>query len=401
VVRSEHRLERLVERQRQITRRIEREFGPVDELRAALGVKRVLNGDERAELRREISFAISQLSPGDIIDASGPDLPSPLVTVSVSFRRGDRVKAKLVDREGDAFEVNPGDLDETPVVVGRLELPEPYLPNSVSFLYEVGQELARSRLRGSKRRRKLGPSGAIRSAADVPPKAHKALRRLERVDKDLDRVRSAAARRAESLAAQFDRVIELLEERGHLDLDRASWALTPSGQRLARLYHECDLLVVEAMEEGVFDRLNSAEVAAMASSFVYEERGGGPRTEPWYPSAKLRRRFLRLQGLHLNLVTAEHDARLPTTRAPDAGFMAVAHGWAAGGDLADVLADEEITAGDFVRTAKQLIDLLRQLALLAPVPATATAARAAAEAVFRDLVAASSIVETGSDGPNG
>jgi ATP-dependent RNA helicase HelY len=73
--------------------------------------------------------------------------------------------------------------------------------------------------------------------------------------------------------------------------------------------------------------------------------------------------------------------------------MAVAHGWAAGGGLEDVLADEEFTAGDFVRTAKQLIDLLRQLAKLAPQPGTAAAARAGAAAVHRDLVAASSLLE--------
>jgi ATP-dependent RNA helicase HelY len=134
-------------------------------------------------------------------------------------------------------------------------------------------------------------------------------------------------------------------------------------------------------------------VAALASSFCYEERGGTPGPAPWYPSERLRRRFRRLEGLHLRLVAAESDADLPSTRKPDAGFMAVAHGWAAGGDLGDVLDGEEITAGDFVRTAKQLIDLLRQLGMLAPKPATASAARAAAEAVHRDLVAASSINE--------
>jgi hypothetical protein len=72
--------------------------------------------------------------------------------------------------------------------------------------------------------------------------------------------------------------------------------------------------------------------------------------------------------------------------------MAVAHGWASGGGLDDVLADEEFTPGDFVRTAKQLIDLLRQLAKLAPTETTGRAARAGADAVYRDLVAASSMV---------
>ena len=51
--------------------------------------------------------------------------------------------------------------------------------------------------------------------------------------------------------------------------------------------------------------------------------------------------------------------------------------------------DEELSGGDFVRTTKQLIDLLRQLSLLAPVPATRDAAREAAAQLFRGVVAAS------------
>ena len=419
VVRSEHKVERLLERHRQVAGRIEREHGPIDELRAALGV-----GDDHDDKpdASELSFALSQLNPGDVIQADGPELPSPLAVVAVAFRGGGRVQAKLVDREGDVYDTTAADHDNAPIVIGNLDLPEPYLPNSVSFLYEVGQDLARTRLVSSKRRRKLGPTGAVRRASDVPPAARKALRRLERIERDLDGQRRSATRRAESLAGQFDRVIGLLVDRGHLEVDpehdpghdhdhdrghdhehrsgeESGWSLTPSGQRLARLYHECDLLVVEAIEEGLFDGLGAAEVAGLASTFVYEERGGRASPEPWFPSADLRRRFTRLQGLHLNLVLAESEARLPETRPPDAGFIAIAHAWAAGGNLSDVLGDEEITAGDFVRTAKQLIDLLRQIALLASVPDTGRAARAAADGVFRDLVAASSIIDGGSDEP--
>ena len=52
---------------------------------------------------------------------------------------------------------------------------------------------------------------------------------------------------------------------------------------------------------------------------------------------------------------------LPLTRRPDPGFVGLAHAWAAGEDLAEVIADEEMSGGDFVRNVKQLIDLLRQL----------------------------------------
>ena len=56
-----------------------------------------------------------------------------------------------------------------------------------------------------------------------------------------------------------------------------------------------------------------------------------------------------------------------------------------------MLDDDEMTGGDFVRCVKQLIDLLRQVADVAPDPETRTRARAAADACFRGVVAASSV----------
>jgi ATP-dependent RNA helicase HelY len=58
-----------------------------------------------------------------------------------------------------------------------------------------------------------------------------------------------------------------------------------------------------------------------------------------------------------------------------------------GEELADVVADEELTGGDFVRTMKQLVDLARQLALVAPSDATRAVARQLAERAFRGVVA--------------
>ena len=59
-----------------------------------------------------------------------------------------------------------------------------------------------------------------------------------------------------------------------------------------------------------------------------------------------------------------------------------------------------MSGGDFVRTIKQLIDLLRQLAIVAPVAATRRSAEKAAEALFRGVVAASSAVEIETDIPS-
>ena len=115
---------------------------------------------------------------------------------------------------------------------------------------------------------------------------------------------------------------------------------------------------------------------------------------PWFPSNKARQRWARIEALALELNRVEQDAALPLTRPPNAGFAALAHAWAAGQDLSHVIEDEEISGGDFVRNIKQLIDLLRQLGDLAPVPATAAACRSAADRVFRGVVAASSVIAT-------
>jgi ATP-dependent RNA helicase HelY len=134
-------------------------------------------------------------------------------------------------------------------------------------------------------------------------------------------------------------------------------------------------------------------MAAAVSVFTYESRGQGEGST-WFPTPRLRRRWTALAQLVGELNAAEDDAGLPLTRMPDPGFAALAYAWAEGEDLVEVIGEEEISGGDFVRNTKQLIDLLRQVGDTAPEPATAHAARAAADRLMRGVVAASSVVPT-------
>ena len=66
------------------------------------------------------------------------------------------------------------------------------------------------------------------------------------------------------------------------------------------------------------------------------------------------------------------------------------HSWAKGMPLDRVLREADLAAGDFVRWAKQTIDLLDQMSLVAE-PSLATVARRALDGVRRGIVAYSSV----------
>jgi ATP-dependent RNA helicase HelY len=293
-----------------------------------------------------------------------------------------------------------GDFDVPPEAIGQIELPTPFAPNNHAFQQTVARRLQHARLEhrnGGDQRG--GPSDEVvearRAVSEHPVDrcpdrdAHlRALVQLERARSEITELRRSVKGRTESLARRFDRVLRVLEAWGYLD----GWALTEKGDRLGRIYHECDLLITEALDTGVLDGLDPAALAGLVSTFTYERRAPGPPPTPWFPSGKARQRFTTLEKLARELNADEKEAGLPMTRAPDPGFVSLAHAWAAGEALDDVLEDEDLAGGDFVRNVKQLIDLLRQAADAAPAQETARAAREAADALFRGVIAASSVV---------
>jgi len=189
-----------------------------------------------------------------------------------------------------------------------------------------------------------------------------------------------------ALARRMERTLRLLERRGHVDVD--AWRLTPRGALLARIYHESDLLIAEALADGLFDGLDPASLAAVVSACSYEVRAGRWRREP-RPPRDVTPRLAALAERAEDLRGQEEQARLPRTRLPDAGFAEVSWRWARAERLAPVLERAELAPGDFVRNARQLIDLLRQLAAVAPLEETAAAAGAAVTLLERGVVAAS------------
>lgn len=214
----------------------------------------------------------------------------------------------------------------------------------------------------------------------------------ERAEREASRLERRIRARGDSLAHQLDKVMAVLGAWGYVE----GWTLTAAGERLARIYHELDFLVTEALEEGLFDDLAPSEVAALASTLTFEERGPGA-SQAHFSDPETGSRWVALESLAGRLAKAEAKAGLPGSRPPDPGFAGQARAWVRGQGLEKVVRDAGSwgagSGGDFVRNVKCLIDLLRQIGEVAPEPETATAARAAATSAFRGVVAASSVME--------
>ena len=174
-----------------------------------------------------------------------------------------------------------------------------------------------------------------------------------------------------------------------------SWALSDRGNLLARLFHESDLLISECLHQGLLDGVDAPTLAGLTSVFTYEHRSPEEPPAPWFPSSSIRNRFIKVSAESASLRAEEESLGLPLHRSPDPTFFAIAYAWASGEGFAEVVEDEELSGGDFVRNMKQLIDLLRQIALLAPSAETRAAASDASDRLFRGVVSASSTVGDG------
>ena len=194
------------------------------------------------------------------------------------------------------------------------------------------------------------------------------------------------------MARVFDRVVDVLAELEYVRIgDDGSTTLTSSGRTMRRIYGERDLLVAESLRRGIWSGLDASSLASLVCCLVYEPRRdeAGPG-EHGLPRGPFRAALTATQDLWQVLDDLERDHHLPGTESVATGLAQAMHSWARGVALDRVLVEADMAAGDFVRWAKQTIDLLDQLSLVAD-PGVARTARSALDAVRRGIVAYSSV----------
>lgn len=230
---------------------------------------------------------------------------------------------------------------------------------------------------------------------DREEKARLAERYL-RIEKDNEQIRQKVAAATNSLARTFDRIVALLTERGFITGAADDPKVTDDGRLLARIYSESDLLVAEALRTGIWEGLDAAELSGVVSAVLYEARGDTPGGRDGFdiPTGKLRRALNQTRRLWSELRADEQRHRITGSREPDDGFVAAIFRWATTGDLTSALAASDATgsgsplsAGDFVRWCRQVLDLLDQVRNAAPSAALRATAKRAINDVRRGVVA--------------
>lgn len=208
--------------------------------------------------------------------------------------------------------------------------------------------------------------------------------RVIRLEREAERQQGQIAGRANSLAVQFERVLAVLTELGYLDGD----LLTDAGRMLRRIYNELDLVAAECIRRDVFGGLTAPQLAAVLSTLVYESRPTRDAIAPRMPDAESERAQSRLRDVWREVGRLERQHKRDRGREPDIGFAEAAWRWSSGQELSRVLATSGLSAGDFVRWVRQVVDLAGQLATAVGPGDLRRQCHAVADSMRRGVVAA-------------
>ena len=360
-----------------------------------------------AQRRLAAAASLGRLTPGDVVRVPHGRRSGLAVVLDPGLQLGGDAHPLVVTEDRWAGRLSPADFPSAVEPVGRVRVPKNFNHRLPQARKDMSSSLRALHIPSAPRGKKARASAAddqqlaeLRVALRRHPvhgcderEGHlRWAERWVRLRHDTDALERRVEGKTSSIARTFDRVAGVLERLGYL-APGAEQEVTDAGAQLARVYTDSDLLVVESLRRGLWDDLSGAELAAVVAALVYESRRPEEAGPP-VPAGAVRIALDRTEVLWDELAEQESRQRLSFLRRPDPGLSWAAWRWASGARLEQVLDDDpDLTAGDFVRWCKQLIDLLGQLADVAPEgsPVRRTARQALA-AVRRGVVAYSSVV---------
>jgi ATP-dependent RNA helicase HelY len=324
----------------------------------------------------EAEIALRALSPGDVVVFDASNIRGRGLILSTAARRSG-IRLTVVTPSRKIIDVMAKDLRSIPERGAHVDLPVPFEPARTEFIKEAVSRLVRARVADTIER--PIDQGDVRTAQEASPSQ----KNLKRIRKEIEQMEEQSKNRSGSVSARFTDVIQLLEELDYIE----NWELTEKGETLAGIFHESDLLIVETMNRGVLDNLSVNDLVAVLSTVIYEPRGGDTGGSTRWPTDLVRQRFKRIEKISLQIQDLQRARGLHQHRAPNGGLSSETAAWASGKPLSKIL-DPELTPGDFVRSMRQLIDLLRQIVTTTSNESLRETALLAITAVDRGVVSA-------------
>ncbi|MFF5987396.1 DEAD/DEAH box helicase [Prauserella flavalba] len=359
--------------------------GDFDEMLAYVELRKQISEREKllakqnsATRRAETARSLEKLRKGDVISVPQGRRAGLAVVVDPGLDPLHEPRPVVVTEDRWSGPLSVSDFPAPVESLGRVKLPKHVELRSPKTRRDIASSLRSTGItRPPRERRRSGANedgelAALRRALRAHP-AHgladreaslRWVERYQRLSAETTQLERKVAATTHSLARAFDRIRALLAERGYLGENGDE--VTDHGRLLGRLYSESDLLAAECLRHGVWNGLTPPELAAVVSALVYEARRDAA-AEPRLPTGGgVPTAWQETVRIWTDLVEDERRHRLDRTREPDAGFAWPVYRWARGESLEKVLTaaeanGQELSAGDFVRWSRQVIDLLDQL----------------------------------------
>ena len=206
-----------------------------------------------------------------------------------------------------------------------------------------------------------------------------------KLEKNLATLKRDISRDTSGIKRIFKNVLNVLDSFDYVSLTQTENTLSKKGSLLNKIHAEQDLLLAEAINRNLFSELTPAELVSLISGLTFESRVDQD-FEYWLPTETLNERADELIAMSHEIINIEDKFDLNYTKEPDFSFANSVYSWANGASLRKVLKISNMSAGDFVRSIKQNIDLLGQLSAFEDLN-IANSAKVALKLINRGVVA--------------
>jgi ATP-dependent RNA helicase HelY len=351
--------------------------------------------EQRNSERAETVMSLEKLRIGDVIEVPSGRRAGLAIVLDPGLNSGQGPRPFVLTADRQAKRLSLIDFSRPVRAIARVKVPKTFNARAPQARRDLASQLRTvvppsitHAHRGKKHN--ADELAALRRALHAHPvhscpdrAAHlKQADRRDRASGDVKRLTQTIAQRTDSISRRFDRICSVLQQRGFL----AGEKVTDDGKRLTSLHTESDLLLAEALRADLFAGLDAPSLAGVVSALVHEARGREGTPAPPAPASTVAA-LVALNELAQEVGAVELRAKLPESRKPDPGVAWAMHKWASGAGIGEILRYGELTAGDFVRTTRQVIDLLSQIAIAMAPTKLSTTARDAATLLSRGVVA--------------